>query len=556
MLRALATLASPQALGRLSERLIGPGELRAEAAVGLGLAARAGMFLPPDALQPLAALSASDDETQRRAATFALAQTGRPELMAPLRERTQDLDAETRAWAVVGLGKSVAPHDTGRLGNLVVRERDFRVRAELARALAAHSRRCVSDTPCPALFALQELLESFSGLRAGSLSQDVWPLQALSLQELPPGARDLWTRLRERLKETAEQRPALRRVAGQLDCRAAAAVDRLEGALRESLGCGLDTVPLGERYRQGLEAVVQSDRFRRATAPASLLVLLGRPEAAVRVLAARGLGMLGATEGVRPLRGRLDDPQLPVAVAAAEALAQLQSRDLVPELRPLVHKVAQVPALATRLANALIMLGAVDAAPELREWLVAAHPHVRHEARRVLVALGLPVPERAPAEPSVDQNVPASGSAPSPELLVLVTEAGEIRLQFETEAPLGAAHLRGLVKKGFFDGLIIDQVEPRVWVEGGDPLGGAGGGPGTTVPSEPWPSPWQEGWMGFMLTGADTAGSRFIIGTGWAPQLQGSFTEVAQVVDGLEVLRALLPGTRIERARLEPVPAP
>jgi cyclophilin family peptidyl-prolyl cis-trans isomerase/HEAT repeat protein len=554
MLRALGTLATPEALGRLSERLVGPGELRSEAAVGLGLAARKGLTLPPEALQPLVALSTSPDETQRRAATFALAQTGRPELMTALRERAQDLDAETRAWAVVGLGKSVAPHDAGRLGNMAVRERDFRVRAELARALAAHARRCTPDNGCPALLSLQELLEPLSGLRGGSLGQDVWPFQALSLEELPLTAREMWTRLRERLKTTAEERPPLQRVAGQLDCRAAAALDRLDGALRESLSCGLDAVPQGERYRQGLEAVIQSSRFRRATSAGPVLALLARPEAAVRALAARGLGKLGAPQAIRPLRARLADPQLPVALAAAEALAQLGVRDIAPELRPLVHKVEQTPALATRLADALVGLGAVDVAPELKGWLSAAHPHLRHEARRVLSALGLPIPDVPIAEAVTDGRFPAPGNPVPSTRLVLVTEAGDITLQLEPEAPLGAAQLKALVEKGFYDGLIFEQVEPRLWVQGGDPLGGAGGGPGSTVPSEPWPSPWEDGWMGFTLSGADTAGSRFFIGTGWAPQLQGTFTVVAEVVDGLEVLRALLPGTRLERARLEPTP--
>src|SRR5262249_43419898 len=152
--------------------------------------------------------------------------------------------------------------------------------------------------------------------RGHVISQDAWPLVALASEELPQEGETLWTRVRVRLSEIAKLSPSLVRVLGQLDCVAAAALDRQKGALAEVRGCGLGQVPEGERLRWGLIQLERSPLFPKVTRALSLLGLLGRPEAPVRVAAARALGTLGDKQAVPPLRTLLSGDDLSLAVVA------------------------------------------------------------------------------------------------------------------------------------------------------------------------------------------------------------------------------------------------
>jgi len=75
--------------------------------------------------------------------------------------------------------------------------------------------------------------------------------------------------------------------------------------------------------------------FTEAPSPLAVLPRLSHAEAAVRRAACRELGAMGsrASAGIRPLVGRLDDPDLEVRIAAAEALG-----DIGPEsVREMLH---------------------------------------------------------------------------------------------------------------------------------------------------------------------------------------------------------------------------
>jgi cyclophilin family peptidyl-prolyl cis-trans isomerase len=54
------------------------------------------------------------------------------------------------------------------------------------------------------------------------------------------------------------------------------------------------------------------------------------------------------------------------------------------------------------------------------------------------------------------------------------------------------------------------------------------------------------------LAGKDTGGSQFFIAHAATPHLDGRYTIVGQVVAGMDVVDALLPGDRILRAQVEP----
>jgi cyclophilin family peptidyl-prolyl cis-trans isomerase len=90
-------------------------------------------------------------------------------------------------------------------------------------------------------------------------------------------------------------------------------------------------------------------------------------------------------------------------------------------------------------------------------------------------------------------------------------------------------------------------------VQGGDPTGsGWGGPPGVTLPAEPSVTAlggtFQRGAVGVADAGPDTGGSQFFIMHSRAAHLEGRYTQLGYVTEGLEVIDRLIVGDRVLRA--------
>jgi peptidyl-prolyl cis-trans isomerase B (cyclophilin B) len=135
---------------------------------------------------------------------------------------------------------------------------------------------------------------------------------------------------------------------------------------------------------------------------------------------------------------------------------------------------------------------------------------------------------------------------------------------FADEAPGTVENFEKLVRDGFYDGIVFHRVIPDFVVQGGDPLTKehplnhpriGSGGPGYTIRCETKGNPHKhtEGALSMAHAGRDTGGSQFFIVLSEANtrHLNGVHTVFGQVVEGLDVVRQLQRGDRMDRVELD-----
>jgi peptidyl-prolyl cis-trans isomerase B (cyclophilin B) len=125
--------------------------------------------------------------------------------------------------------------------------------------------------------------------------------------------------------------------------------------------------------------------------------------------------------------------------------------------------------------------------------------------------------------------------------LVVQTNCGSFTIELDTDAaPNTSASLVALARAGFFDGLTFHRIVPEFVIQGGDPTGTGGGGPGyKTVDKPPSSARYTRGVVAMAKTEREkpgTAGSQFFVVTGDDTGLRPEYAVVGRVVDGLDVL--------------------
>jgi peptidylprolyl isomerase len=135
-------------------------------------------------------------------------------------------------------------------------------------------------------------------------------------------------------------------------------------------------------------------------------------------------------------------------------------------------------------------------------------------------------------------------SLPDTVALTLETVRGEIRVQlFKNVAPFTVMSFVKLTsQRGYFRGLTFHRVVPNFVVQGGCPRGDGWGGPGFTLRSEFSPLRYGTGTIGVASAGKDTEGSQFFLTHSPQPHLDGRYTIIGKVVDGMDLV------DRIERS--------
>jgi cyclophilin family peptidyl-prolyl cis-trans isomerase len=117
-------------------------------------------------------------------------------------------------------------------------------------------------------------------------------------------------------------------------------------------------------------------------------------------------------------------------------------------------------------------------------------------------------------------------------------------------APIAQANLVALARAGRFDGLRFHRVVPGFVAQGGDPRGDGYGGPGWVLPCEWSELRYERGTVGMALAGKDTGGSQFFIAHARQPHLDGRFTVIGHVSEGLDLVDRFLPHERILRVEV------
>jgi len=125
---------------------------------------------------------------------------------------------------------------------------------------------------------------------------------------------------------------------------------------------------------------------------------------------------------------------------------------------------------------------------------------------------------------------------------VLETNHGKIKIKLLPQvAPMHASSTLYLTKLGFYDGLTFHRVIPGFMAQGGCPLGSGTGSPGYRFDGEFDRSVRHDkpGVLSMANAGPGTDGSQFFLTFTATPHLDGKHTVYGNVVEGMDVLRAL-----------------
>jgi peptidyl-prolyl cis-trans isomerase B (cyclophilin B) len=125
--------------------------------------------------------------------------------------------------------------------------------------------------------------------------------------------------------------------------------------------------------------------------------------------------------------------------------------------------------------------------------------------------------------------------------VTLLTNCGSFTFRLDqAQSPHAAAAFVALVKAGYFNKTIFHRIAPGFVIQGGDPTGSGGGGPGfTTVDTPPASAAYTHGVVAMAKTGAQaagTAGSQFFVVTEPDAGLPPDYAIIGKVTSGLAVV--------------------
>ncbi len=123
----------------------------------------------------------------------------------------------------------------------------------------------------------------------------------------------------------------------------------------------------------------------------------------------------------------------------------------------------------------------------------------------------------------------------------LKTSLGNIKIElFAKDAPKTVNNFVFLAKDGFYDGLIFHRIVKDFMIQGGDPVGTCGGGPGYKFADElPVKRSYDPGIVAMANAGPNTNGSQFFICNGAGCKgldQQPNYTQFGKVVEGMDVV--------------------
>jgi len=129
--------------------------------------------------------------------------------------------------------------------------------------------------------------------------------------------------------------------------------------------------------------------------------------------------------------------------------------------------------------------------------------------------------------------------------VVFETNQGTIVFTLKPEiAPKACENFEGLVKKGYYNGVVFHRIIKNFMIQGGDPTGTGRGG--ESIFGKPFEDEFKpnvvfnkSGILAMANAGKNTNGSQFFITTVPTPWLNGRHTIFGEVTEGMDVVRKL-----------------
>jgi len=275
------------------------------------------------------------------------------------------------------------------------------------------------------------------------------------------------------------------------------------------------------------------------------------PDFLIRSAAATAFFTLKQRGAKEALVKALKDPDWVVAAVGAEGLGRTENRGAISDLKKTFRAYSEdnIRNAEVRLAvmAALREMGAFGVGAIYRDGLEDPDYRVRLLAQEI-------VREELEEEAEIAPPVHGTGLRDGSDLAL---ESGEHRVRIGTsrgdivcvlygdDAPQTVANFLRLAGEGFYDGLTFHRVVPNFVIQGGCPRGDGWGDPGYTIRCEINTRPYLTGTIGMALSGKDTGGSQFFITHSPQPHLDGRYTVFGQVLEGQDVVNAIVQGDQI-----------
>ena len=129
--------------------------------------------------------------------------------------------------------------------------------------------------------------------------------------------------------------------------------------------------------------------------------------------------------------------------------------------------------------------------------------------------------------------------------LYLDVPAGRVVIEMRPDlAPEHCAHIKGLVRRGFYDGIVFHRVIDGFMAQTGDPTGTGSGGSGHRLKAEFSAEPHVRGILSMARTSdPNSADSQFFIMFDAAPSLDRQYSVWGKVVSGMEFVDQIKKGS-------------
>jgi len=137
---------------------------------------------------------------------------------------------------------------------------------------------------------------------------------------------------------------------------------------------------------------------------------------------------------------------------------------------------------------------------------------------------------------------------------IIETNKGVIELElYPQHAPKTVNNFVFLAGKGFYDGLSFHRVISNFMIQGGDPTGTGGGGPGYKFEDEVAENPLkhEKGVISMANAGPNTNGSQFFITHAPQPHLNGNHTVFGKVTEGQDVVDSIQQGDLMVKVEIK-----
>lgn len=307
----------------------------------------------------------------------------------------------------------------------------------------------------------------------------------------------------------------------------------------------------GVSWHAAAHGAVALARLRPAEARPRMRALMGHRQWQVRLYAARAAAVLSDTVALRALARDANDNVKESAIEALTALTPAGHETFVEAFGAQGPQVVRAAAIALKGTSNAGAAAAANAAFE--RWVARANASERDARVALLEAAGRPATEDRPpaARHELPPRVVALALGADVRLRVHMAPSSgggsfTVRLRGDV-APMMAARVLALVRRGYYDGNDWHRVEHDFVIQGGGPGSNEYVGLPHFLRDELGAVPHVRGTVGMSTRGHDTGDAQWFINLKDNLRLGSDYTVFAEVVDGMDVVDGVMEGDVISR---------